>query len=206
MIDKKPAVIARPVDAGDVMQCVNYARENGVLLAIRGGGHNGPGLGSCDDGLVIDLSRMRGVRVDPEARTAQASGGCLFGDLDHATHAFGLATPGGIVSTTGVAGLTLGGGIGHLSRKHGLSIDNLIGVDMVLADGSFVTANEQRNPDLFWAVRGGGGNFGVVTNFTFRLHPVHMVTAGPMFWAMEDAPEVMEAYQKFITQAPEEIN
>ena len=199
MIDKRPAVIARPVDVGDVMECVKYARQSGLLLAVRGGGHNGPGLGSCDGGIVIDLSRMRGVRVDPEARTAQVAGGCVFGDLDHATHAFGLATPGGIVSTTGVGGLTLGGGIGHLSRKCGLSIDNLLAVDMVLADGSFVTASEERNSDLFWAVRGGGGNFGIVTSFTFRLHPVHTVTAGPMFWAMEDAPAVMEAYQQFIT-------
>jgi hypothetical protein len=149
---------------------------------------------------------MRSVRVDPENRTAQAGGGCLLGDLDHATHAFGLAAPGGIVSTTGVAGLTLGGGIGHLSRKYGLSIDNLLAVDMVLADGSFVSASAERNPDLFWAVRGGGGNFGVVTSFTFRLHPVHTVTAGPMFWALEDAPEVMQQYERFITDAPEDIN
>ncbi|HUA62647.1 MAG TPA: FAD-binding oxidoreductase [Verrucomicrobiae bacterium] len=206
MIDKRPGVIARPVDVADVMECVKYARENRLLLAIRGGGHNGPGLGSCDGGMVIDLSRMRGVRVDPYAETAQAAGGCLFGDLDHATHAFGLAAPGGIISTTGVAGLTLGGGIGHLSRKYGLSIDNLLAVDVVLADGSFVTASRERNEDLFWAVRGGGGNFGVVTSFRFRLNPVHTVTAGPMFWAPEDAPEVMRAYEQFITQAPDEIN
>jgi FAD/FMN-containing dehydrogenase len=206
MIDKRPAVIARAVDAADVMTCVNYARANSLLLAIRCGGHNGPGLGSCDGGLVIDLSRMRSVRVDPEGRTAQVAGGCLLGDLDHATHAYGLAAPGGIVSTTGVAGLTLGGGIGHLSRKYGLSIDNLLAVDLVLADGSFVTASQERNPDLFWAVRGGGGNFGVVTSFTFRLQPVGTVTAGPMFWAAEDAAEVLRAYEQFITQAPEEIN
>ncbi len=171
MIDKKPAAIVRCADAADVMACVNHARENGILLAVRGGGHNGPGLGSCDGGMVIDLSRMRGVRVDPAAKTAQVAGGCVWGDVDHATHAFGLAVPSGIVSTTGVGGLTLGGGIGHLSRKYGLTIDNLLSVDMVLADGSFVTADENENQDLFWAVRGGGGNFGVVTSFTFRLHP-----------------------------------
>ena len=206
MMDKKPALIARCVDVADVMACVNHARENNILVAIRGGGHNGPGLGSCNGGLVIDLSRMRGVRVDPAARTAQVAGGCLWGDVDHAGHAFGLAVPSGIISTTGVGGLTLGGGIGHLSRKYGLTIDNLLSVDMVLADGSFVTANDHQNQDLFWAVRGGGGNFGVVTSFTFQLHPVHTVTAGPIFWALEDAPQVMRAYEKFITDAPEEIN
>ena len=194
MIDKKPAAIAQCVDVADVIACVNHARSNGILLAVRGGGHNGPGLGSCDGGLVIDLSRMRGVRVDPAARTAQVAGGCVWGDVDHATHPFGLAAASGIISTTGVGGLTLGGGIGHLSRKCGLSIDNLLSVDMVLADGSYVTANDQQNQDLFWAVRGGGGNFGVVTSFTFRLHPVSTVMAGPIFYAVEDAPAVMKAY------------
>ena len=149
---------------------------------------------------------MRGVRVDPAARTAQVAGGCVWGDVDHATHPFGLAAASGIISTTGVGGLTLGGGIGHLSRKYGLTIDNLLSVDMVLADGSFVTANDQQNQDLFWAVRGGGGNFGVVTSFTFRLHPVSTVMAGPIFYAVEDAPAVMKAYEQFITTAPEEIN
>jgi len=206
MIDKKPGAIARCVDAADVMACVNHARSNGILLAVRGGGHNGPGLGSCDGGLVIDLSRMRGVRVDPVAKTAQVAGGCVWGDVDHATHPFGLAAASGIISTTGVGGLTLGGGIGHLSRKYGLSIDNLLSVDMVLADGSLVTAHDKLNPDLFWAVRGGGGNFGVVTSFTFRLHPVSTVMAGPIFYAVEDAPVVMKAYQQFITTAPEEIS
>jgi UDP-N-acetylenolpyruvoylglucosamine reductase len=205
MIDKKPAAIARCVDVADVMASVNHARSNGILLAVRGGGHNGPGLGSCDGGLVIDLSRMRGVRVDPAARTAQVAGGCVWGDVDHATHPFGLAAASGIISTTGVGGLTLGGGIGHLSRKYGLSIDNLLSVDVVLADGSFVTANDQQNQDLFWAVRGGGGNFGVVTSFTFRLHPVSTVMAGPIFYALEDAPAVMKAYEQFITTAPEDI-
>jgi len=206
MIDKKPRLIARCVDVADVMACVNYARTTGMLLAIRGGGHNGPGLGSCNDGLVIDLSRMRGVRVDPATRSAQVAGGSVWGDVDHATHAFGMAVPSGIISTTGVGGLTLGGGIGHLSRRCGLTIDNLLAVDMVLADGSFITASEEQNPDLFWAVRGGGGNFGVVTSFTFRTHPVHTVTAGPMFWSLEQAPEIMRRYEEFITDAPEEIN
>ena len=205
MIDKKPRLIARCVDVADVQACLDHARENGLLLAIRGGGHNGPGLGSCNDGLVIDLSRMRGVRVDPTARTAQVAGGSVWGDVDHATHAFGLATPSGIISTTGVGGLTLGGGIGHLSRKYGLSIDNLLAADVVLADGTFVTASRDHNEDLFWAIRGGGGNFGVVTSFTFRLHPVHTVTAGPMFWSPEDAPEVMRSYEQFITNAPPDV-
>src|SRR5271157_5646929 len=181
MIDKRPSLIVRCVDVADVIACVNYARDNSILLAIRGGGHNGPGLGSCDGGLVIDLSRMRGVKVNPTARTAQVAGGCVWGDVDHATHPFGLAAASGIISTTGVGGLTLGGGIGHLSRKCGLTIDNLLSVDVVLADGRFVTANDTQNQDLFWAVRGGGGNFGVVTSFTFRLHPVSTVMAGPIF-------------------------
>lgn len=206
MIDKKPRLIARCVDVADVRACVNYARDHGVLLAVRCGGHNGPGLGSCNDGLVIDLSRLRGVRVDPAAMTAQVAGGCVWGDVDHATHAFGMAVPSGIISTTGVGGLTLGGGIGHLSRRCGLTIDNLLAVDMVLADGSFITANEQQNQDLFWAVRGGGGNFGVVTSFTYRTHPVHTVTAGPMFWPIEDTAEVMKRYEEFISDAPEEIS
>ena len=206
MIDKRPGLIARCVDAADVIACVNYARDLNLLLAIRGGGHNGPGLGSCDGGLVIDLSRMRGVRVNPTAQTAEVGGGCVWGDVDHATHAFGQAVPSGFISSTGVGGLTLGGGIGHISRSCGLTIDNLLSVDMVLAEGRFVTADEDQNPDLFWAVRGGGGNFGVVTSFTFRTHPVHTVTAGPMFWPVEDAPEVMRRYEEFITDAPEEIN
>jgi len=206
MIDKRPGAIARCVDVADVMASVNYARDNHILLAIRGGGHNGPGLGSCDGGLVIDLSRIRGVRVDPAAKTAQVAGGCVWGDVDHATHAFGQAVPSGIIGTTGVGGLTLGGGLGHLSRSCGLTIDNLLSVDMVLADGSFVTADEEQHPDLFWAVRGGGGNFGVVTSFTFRTQPVHTVTAGPIFWPVEDAPEVMRRYEEFISGAPEEVN
>src|SRR5579871_1840808 len=185
MIDKRPGLIVRCADVADVIRSVNFARENKLTLAIRGGGHNGGGLGTCDDGLVIDLSPMKGTRVDPAARTVRVAGGCTWGEVDHATHAFGLATPSGIISTTGVGGLTLGGGIGHLSRACGLAIDNLLEVDMVLADGSFVTANERRHGDLFWAVRGGGGNFGVVTSFLFRLHPVSIVYAGPMFWDLD---------------------
>ena len=206
MIDKRPALIARCVDVADVIAAVEYGRENKMLTAIRGGGHNGGGLGTCDDGLVIDLSRMKGVRVDPAARTVQVAGGCVWGDVDHATHSFGLAAPSGFISTTGVAGLTLGGGIGHLTRGCGLTIDNLLSVDVVLADGSFVTASEKENTDLFWAVRGGGGNFGVVTSFLFRLHPVKTVYAGPTFWPLEQTAEVMKVYREFILTAPENVN
>ncbi len=206
MIDKRPSLIARCADVADVVAAVEYGRENHLLTAIRGGGHNAGGLGICDDGLVIDLSHMKGVHVDPAARTVRVAGGCVWGDVDHATHAFGMATPSGFISTTGVAGLTLGGGIGYLTRRYGLTIDNLLSADLVLADGRFVTANEEENPDLFWAVRGGGGNFGVVTSFLFRLHPVKMVHAGPTFWPIEQAPEVMKAFQEFISHAPEDVN
>src|SRR6266568_6393039 len=153
MIDKRPLLIARCVDVADVIAAVNFGRDNDLLVAIRGGGHNGPGLGSCDNGLVLDLSAMNGVRVDPSARTARVGAGCTQGDVDHATHAFGLAVPAGIISTTGIAGLTLSGGHGYLSRKYGLTIDNLIEADVVLADGCFAVANKERNPDLFWALR-----------------------------------------------------
>ena len=206
MIDKHPALIASCVDVGDVITAVNFAREENLALAVRGGGHNGAGLGTCDGGLVIDLSRLNGVHVDPAARTARVGGGCTWGDVDHATHAFGLATPSGIISTTGVGGLTLGGGLGHLTRRFGLSIDNLLGVDMVLADGRFITASADENDDLFWAVRGGGGNFGVVTSFLFRLHPVSTVVAGPTLWPLDQAAEVMRWYRSFIVDAPEELN
>jgi FAD/FMN-containing dehydrogenase len=206
MIDRRPALIVRCADVADVITAVVFARSTGLLTAIRGGGHNGAGLGTCDDGLVIDLSRMRGIRVDPGARTVRVEAGCTGADLDHATHAFGMATPTGTVSSTGVAGLTLGGGIGHLTRAYGLAIDNLLEVDVVLADGRFVTANEKENADLFWAVRGGGGNFGIVTSFLFRLHPVSTVVAGPTFWPIEQTPQVMAAYQDFILQAPEDIS
>jgi FAD/FMN-containing dehydrogenase len=206
MIDRRPALIARCADAGDVIAAVNFAREQHLLVAIRGGGHNGPGLGTCDDGLVIDLGAMKGVRVDPAAGTVRVEGGATWGDVDHATHAFGLATPSGIISTTGVGGLTLGGGIGHLTRKCGLSIDNLLEVDVVLADGSFVTANAGQHPDLFWAVRGGGGNFGVVTSFLFRLHPVDTVYGGPMLWHTDKAAEVLRWYRDFLPAAPDDLN
>ncbi len=206
MIDKRPRLIARCMDVADVMAAVRYGRENGMLTAIRGGGHNGAGLGICDGGLVIDLSRMKGVRVDPAACTARVAAGCVWGDVDHATHAFGMATPSGFISSTGVAGLTLGGGIGYLTRRYGLTIDNLLSVDMVLADGRFVTANANENADLFWAVRGGGGNFGVATSFEFRLHPVSTVQFGPTFWPLEQAADVLKSYRKFILTAPEEVD
>lgn len=206
MIDKRPALIARCADSGDVMAAVRHGRTRGMDIAIRGGGHNGGGLGTVDDGLVIDLSLLKGVRVDPQTKTARVAGGCVWGEVDHATHAFGLATPSGIIGTTGVGGLTLGGGMGHLSRKCGLSIDNLLEVDMVLADGSFVTANAENYPDLYWAVRGGGGNFGVVTSFLFRLHEIDTVIAGPMLWEVDKTKEVMQWYREFITDAPDDIN
>src|SRR5256714_4542997 len=191
MIDKKPRLIARCADVADVISSVNFARKHGLLLAIRSGGHNGGGLGICDDGLVIDLGGIKYTRVDPAARIITVAGGCIWGDVDHATHAFGLATPSGIISTTGVGGLTLGGGIGHLTRKCGLTIDNLLSADVVLANGKFVKANADENPDLFWALRGGGGNFGVVTSLTFKLHPIDTVYAGPMFWELSETEQVM---------------
>src|SRR5256884_7628410 len=206
MIEKRPALIAHCVDVADVIAAVNFAREHELTLAVRGGGPSGPGLGTCDDGLVIDLSGMKGIRIDPSARTARVEGGCTWGEVDHATHPYGLATPSGFISTTGVGGLTLGGGIGYLSRTHGLTIDNLLGVDLVLADGSFVTANAKEHADLFWAVRGGGGNFGVVTSFLFQLHPISTVYGGPMLWPMEQAADVMKFWRDFILNAPEEIH
>ena len=205
MIDKRPALIARCVDTADVVAAVTFARESGLLVAIRGGGHNGPGLGSCDGGLMIDLSLMKGVRVDPGNRTVRVEPGCTSGDVDHATHAFGLAVPFGIVSTTGVAGLTLGGGTGYLTRKHGLTIDSLLEADVVLADGRVVTASKNEHADLFWALRGGGGNFGVVTSFVFQAHPVSTVYAGPIFWEATHAREVLRAYREFLPTAPEEL-
>ena len=206
MISKRPRLIASCADVADVIRSVNFARENNMLLSIRSGGHNAGGLGICDDGLVIDLSRMKYTRVDPQAKTVVAGAGCTWGDIDHATHIFGMATPSGIISTTGVGGLTLGGGIGHLTRKCGLSIDNLLSVDIVLADGSFTTANADKNADLFWAVRGGGGNFGVVTAFTFKLHPISMVYAGPMLYELEESEEVMKWYRELIKDASDDLN
>jgi FAD/FMN-containing dehydrogenase len=206
MIDKRPRLIAQCVDAADVIAAVNVAREAGLDVAVRCGAHNGPGLGSVDDGLVIDLSALRGVIVDPAARIAQVLGGTLLGEVDHAAQAFGLAAPFGIISTTGVGGLTLGGGVGHMTRKLGLSIDNLVEADVVLADGSFVTASEEQHPDLFWALRGGGGNFGVVTRFAFRLSPLSTVVAGPTLWPLERSAEILSWYREFIPSAPEELN
>ncbi len=205
MIDKRPALIARCADVADVIMAVNFGRENGLLVSIRGGGHNAGGLGICDGGLVIDLSRIHYTHVDPQAGTVRVGGGCTWADVDHATHAFGLAVPCGFISTTGVGGLTLGGGMGHLTRQCGLTIDNLLSADVVLADGSYVTANAQQHADLFWAVRGGGGNFGVVTSFEFKAHPIHTVYSGPMFWELDKAPAVMSWYREFIAQAPENI-
>jgi FAD/FMN-containing dehydrogenase len=206
MIHKRPRLIACCVDAADVIHCVNFSRECDLLLAIRSGGHNAAGLGSCDDGLVIDLARIKNTRVDPSARTVTVGGGCTWGDVDHATHVFGLATPSGIISTTGVGGLTLGGGIGHLTRKCGLTIDNLLSADLVLADGSFVKANADENADLFWALRGGGGNFGVVTSFTFKLHPIATVYGGPMLYELSETAEVMKWFRDLITAASDDLN
>jgi FAD/FMN-containing dehydrogenase len=205
MIDKHPALVARCANVADVIAGVNFAREHDLLLAIKGGGHNGPGLALCDGGLVLDLSAMNGVRVDPENRTARVEGGATWGDVDHATHAFGLATPSGVISTTGVGGLTLGGGHGYLTRKYGLTVDNLLSADIVLADGSFVTASEEEHADLFWAIRGGGGNFGVVTSFELRLHPVDTVIGGPTLWPPEQAGDVLRWYNDFIKEAPKDL-
>jgi hypothetical protein len=206
MINKRPAIIVKCNDVADVIQSVQFGRDNKMPVAVRGGGHNGGGLGLVDDGLVIDLSGIKFVRVDTKNNTVRVGGGNLWGEVDHATHAFGLAVPAGVVSTTGVGGLTLGGGVGHLSRKYGLTIDNLLEADMVLADGRFVTVNETQYPDLFWAIRGGGGNFGIVVSFKFQAHPVSTVFGGPTFWPIEKTNEIMEWYHSFIQKAPEDLN
>ncbi|HEY7413640.1 MAG TPA: FAD-binding oxidoreductase, partial [Ktedonobacteraceae bacterium] len=206
MIDKHPLMIARCADVADVIAAVNFGREHGLLVSIRGGGHNAGGLGICDGGLVIDLARIRYTHVNPEAGTVRVGGGSTWGDVDHATHAFGLAVPSGFISSTGVGGLTLGGGMGYLTRAYGLTIDNLLAADVVLADGSFVTASEQQRLDLFWALRGGGGNFGVVTSFVFKAHPVDTVYGGPLLWELDKAPELMRWYREFILQAPRNLN
>ena len=205
MIDRRPSVVVRCTSTEDVIAAVNYARENDLDLAVRGGGHSVPGFGTADDAVVVDLSGMTDVRVDPEARTARAQGGATWGVFNDATHAHGLATTGGVVSTTGVGGLTLGGGIGYLSRGVGLSCDNLLSAEVVTADGQTLVASEAENDDLFWALRGGGGNFGVVTSFEFRLHPVTDVYGGPMFFDAEDAGTVIRAYREFIADAPEQF-
>ena len=204
MVDKRPALIVRAVDVADVIAVVNFARETGAPLAVRGGTHNVAGFGVVDEGVVLDLSPMKGIRVDLSEKLVTVEGGCTWGDVDHATHAFGLATPAGVISTTGM-GLALGGGIGYLARQYGLVVDNLVSADLVLADGSFVTANEQENGDLFWAIRGGGGNFGVVTSLTLRLHPVDTVIWGPMLWPLERAAEVMRAYDGWMKDAPDHL-
>lgn len=205
MIDKRPMLIARCSDVTDVIAAVNFGRDNGLRIAVRGGGHNGPGLGSVTDGLVIDMAAINGVRVDPGSRTARVGAGCTQGDVDHATHAFGLAVPAGIISTTGIAGLTLSGGHGYLTRKYGLTIDNLLEADVVLADGSFVTASQQKNPDLLWALRGGGGNFGVVTSFLFQAHTVKDVFAGPIAFDQKYARTIMQKFRDFLGRAPEDL-
>ena len=205
MIDKKPAMIVRCADVADVIACVKFAGSHHLLLAVKGGGHNGAGLGMCDDGLVIDLGSMNSIHVNVEDKTIRAEGGCTLADIDHAAHPFGLAIAAGVVGSTGVGGLTLGGGLGYLTRKYGLSIDNLLEVSIVLADGSYVQASAGKYPDLFWAVRGGGGNFGVVVSFLFKAHPVNMVYGGPMIWKMEDAKEIMQWYRTFIKEASDDI-
>ncbi len=206
MHDKRPALIAQCASEDDVAMAVAFGRDQGLLIAVRGGGHNGAGLGTCDDGVVIDLSRMKDVSVNPQARTVRVGGGCTWGEVDGATNQHGLATPSGIISTTGVGGLTLGGGIGHLTRKCGLTIDNLLEAEMVLANGQKVTASADENPDPYWAIRGGGGNFGVVTSFLFQLHEVGTVVAGPTFWPAELGAEVLSVYREFLPAAPRELN
>ncbi len=205
MIDKRPRVIAQCEDVADVVSAVRFGRAYELDTAIRGGGHNGPGLALVDGGLVIDLSRMKGIRVDPENNRVHVEPGCCWGEVDHATHAFGLAAVSGIISTTGVGGLTLGGGHGYLTRKYGLTIDNLVSADIVLADGRLLHASQNENPSLFWALRGGGGNFGVVTSFEFQLHPVETVIAGPMFWSLDQIEPLLRWYRDWLPRAPEDV-
>ena len=205
MHDRRPRAVVQCADAADVIATVQTAHDAGLDLAVRGGGHSVPGFGTVDDGLVIDLSGMRNVQVDPAAGVARAGGGALWGDFDHATNAFGLSTTGGVISTTGVGGLTLGGGIGYLARKYGLSCDNLIAADVVTADGRLLRASEDENADLFWALRGGGGNFGVATSLEFRLHPVGNIVGGPIFFELDAAADVMAFYRQYIAEAPEEL-
>ncbi len=203
MFDRYPAVVLRAEQVADVIAGVNFARDTGLELAVRGAGHSAPGFGTCDAGMVIDLSPMRSVYVDPVTATARVDGGATWGDLNYAAHAFGLATTGGIVSTTGVGGLTLGGGIGYLARPYGLSIDNLRSAQVVTADGRVLTASQAENADLFWALRGGGGNFGVVTSFEFQLHPVGDVYAGIFLYELASARDLLRFFADFIPTAPE---
>jgi hypothetical protein len=207
MIDKRPALIARCVGVADVLSAVKFARENDLLVAVRGGGHNVAGTAVCDDGFVIDLSEMTGVRVDPEAHTAWVQAGATWAELDQETQAFGLATPGGMVSDTGIAGLTLGGGIGHLRCKYGLSCDNLRSVEVVTAEGEYLMASADQNEDLFWGLRGGGGNFGIVTGFEFELHPVGPdVATCLVFYSGDRLTEVLRAYREFVANASDEFS
>lgn len=205
MHDRRPAVVIRCANAGDVISAVGFAREHGGDVSIRGGAHSAPGFSSNDGGVVIDLSHMKGIRVDPAARTGRAEPGVTWGDFNHATYAFGLATTGGVVSTTGIAGLTLGGGIGYLARGRGLALDNLISLDVVTADAQFVVASENENEDLFWALRGGGGNFGVVTSFEYRLHPIKDILAGIFVFPLDRAKAMLQFYRDYINAAPEEM-
>src|ERR671934_694317 len=205
-ISRRPALIARCTGVADVITAVRFARQKGLEVAVRSGGHSFPGLSVADDALLIDLGPMKGIRVDPEGRTARAQAGVLLGELDRETQQFGLAVPAGIVTHTGLAGLTLGGGIGWIMRKFGLTVDNLLSVDVVTADGEFVTASEDENPDLFWGIRGAGSNFGIVTDFEFRLHKLGpIIVAGPIFWPMEKSPEVLRFYRDWIADAPDEL-
>jgi FAD binding domain/Berberine and berberine like len=209
MIDKRPAAIARCRDVADVIACVRFGREHGVEISVRGGGHNASGLGVWDDALVVDLSLLRSTTVDPQNHTVRVDPGCTWGDVDHATVAFGMATPSGFVASTGVAGLTLGGGIGYLTRRFGLTVDNLVAADVVLADGTFVKASESSHPDLFWALRGGGGNFGIVTSFTFRCNPIGengTIIGGPVLYDFADTADVMRWYRELLPSLPEELS
>jgi FAD/FMN-containing dehydrogenase len=206
MIDRRPALIARCAGVADVIAAVKFARTHEVLVSVRGGGHNAPGNAVCQGGLMIDLAGMRSVRVDPIRRTARAEGGATWGDFDRETQAFSLATTGGSVSDTGIAGLTLGGGLGWLAGKYGLSCDNLLSVDLVTADGTVLIASATENADLFWGLRGGGGNFGVVTSFEYQLHPVSQVLAGMVLYPFSKAKEALTLYRNFATAIPDEVN
>ena len=206
MIDKRPALIAQCAGPDDVAKTVAFARDRDLPLAVRGGGHNGAGLGTCDDGVVIDLSPLNGIQVDPHTRTVRVGGGCTWGEVDRATNEHALATPSGIISTNGVGGLTLGGGLGHLTRKCGLTIDNLLEAELVLASGERSRASADENPDLYWAIRGGGGNFGVVTSFLFQLHEVGRIVGGPTFWPAELGGEALSVYREFLPAAPRDLN
>ena len=205
-VDRRPALIVRPVDVADIRRALRFGIDQGLGIAVRGGGHHGAGFGTVDDGLLIDLGRLRGIRVDPTARTVRLEPGCTLADLDHATHAFGLAVPTGIFGTTGVAGLALGGGIGHLTRKFGLTLDNLIEADVLLASGELVTANVTAHEELFWAIRGGGGNFGIVTSFLFRAYPVSTIVGGPTLYDLDQTADVLRWYRDFLPEAPRELN